>query len=305
MGLVQNIVFGLVEGSYIAIAAIGFTLIYGIIDMINFAYGEYMTIGAFVGYLVAALLGASLPVVVVLTMLIGGAVGYLLARVFFTPLREAGSIPLLLTSIGVGMILRNAIRVVGGAEARYFPISQTSRFRFEFLPDATIFDINILGDFFVTGNHLTVIGTALTVFVVMHVVLTRSRFGIAMRAMADNEDLALVTGIDTDWIRALVWITSGALAGLAGVLLGLQTNVSAGIGFSQLLPIIAAAILGGAGSPYGAILGAYLLGIIMSVSVALLPTGATQLGTTMSFVVLIAVLLVRPSGIVGQEVRKA
>jgi branched-subunit amino acid ABC-type transport system permease component len=305
MGLVQNIIFGLVEGSYIAIAAIGFTLIYGIIDMINFAYGEYMTIGAFVGYLVAALLGASLPVVVVLTMLIGGAVGYLLARGFFTPLREAGSIPLLLTSIGVGMILRNAIRLVGGAEARYFPVSQASRFRFEFLPDATVFSVNLLGDFFVTGNHLTVIVTALGVFVSLHLALTRSRFGIAMRAMADNEDLALVTGIDTDWIRALVWIVSGALAGLAGVLLALQTNVSAGMGFSQLLPIIAAAILGGAGSPYGAILGAYLLGIIMSVSVALLPTGATQLGTTMSFVVLIAVLLVRPNGIIGREVRKA
>lgn len=305
MGLAQNIAFGLVDGSYIAIAAIGFTLIYGIIDMINFAYGEYMTISVYIGYLVAVVAGASLPLVIVATVLAGGILGYVLAKLFFSPLRRAGSIPLLLTSIGVGMILRNAVRIVGGAQARYFPTGSATRYQFGFLPDLTVGDLNLLGDFFVTSNHLLVLGTAVGVFVAVHLMLTRTRFGIAMRAMSDDEDLALITGIDTNAIRAMVWILAGALAGLAGLLLGIQTNVSADMGFTQILPIIAAAILGGAGSPYGAILGAYLLGIIMSVSVAVLPSSATQLGTTMSFIVLITVLLVRPSGIVGQEVRKA
>lgn len=305
MGLAQNIVFGLVDGSYIAIAAIGFTLIYGIINMINFAYGEYMTIGAYAGYLAVTLFAPSLPLAIGATLIIGGIASFLLARVFFTPLRKAGSIPLLLTSIGLGLILRNAIRLTAGAESRYFLGGTSTRYEFKFLPDFTIQKINILGDFFITSQHLTVIAIAVVVFAVMHLALTRSQFGIAMRAMADNEDLALVTGIDTNRVRDSVWIIAGSLAALAGLLLGVQTNASAGLGFGQLLPIIAAAILGGAGSPYGAILGAYLLGIIMSVSIALLPSWATQLGTTVSFLVLIVVLLIRPNGIVGKEVRKA
>lgn len=303
MGLLQNVVFGLVVGSYIAIAAIGFTLIYGIIGMINFAYGEYITAGAFAGFLTASGLGLPLPATLVVAVVLTAVFSLVLARVFFTPLSDTGPVPLLLTSIGVGLILRNGYRLAAGRTARFID-RNPGTYRFDF-PDLSVGATNLLGDFFVTSQQAIVVGTALAVFVGVHLLLTRTTAGIAMRALGDDEALARVRGIDTRRVRDAVWLIAGALAGIAGVLLAVQTNASAGIGFSQLLPIIAAAILGGAGSAYGAIVGAYVIGLVMELSVALLPSSATTLGTTMAFVVLILVLLLRPSGIAGQEVRKA
>jgi branched-subunit amino acid ABC-type transport system permease component len=158
-------------------------------------------------------------------------------------------------------------------------------------------------DVFVTSQHLFVIGIAIASFVTMHVLLQYTKLGTALRAMSDNEDLALVTGIDTARMRTVVWLLSSGLAGLAGYLLAVQRAATPTVGFGQLLLVITAAILGGAGSVYGAIAGSYLLGITISLTVGLLPTWATQLGTTMAFVVLIVVLLVRPGGIAGAEVR--
>lgn len=303
MGLTQNIVFGLVVGSYIAIAAIGFTLIYGIINMINFAYGEYITAGAFAGFLMSSVLGLPLPATLLVSLVLTAVFSLVLARGFFTPLSDTGPVPLLLTSIGVGLIFRNGYRLVAGRTALFIDRSP-STYRFN-LPDLSVGATNLLGDFFVTSQQAIVVGTAIGVFVAIHLLLTRTTIGIAMRAVGDNEDLAHVRGIDTRRVRDAVWLIAGALAGITGVLLAIQTNASAGIGFSQILPIIAAAILGGAGSAYGAIVGAYVIGIVMELSVALLPSWATTLGTTMAFVVLIIVLLVKPSGIAGQEVRKA
>jgi branched-chain amino acid transport system permease protein/neutral amino acid transport system permease protein len=304
MGLLQNIIFGIVTGSYIAIAAIGFTLIYGIVNMINFAYGEYLTIGAFVGLVTASTLPLPLPLAVVVAMAGGGLASLLLAKLFFTPINETGPVPMLLTSIGLGIALRNLIRLSAGRNARYFE-SETSTFRLEGVPDVPIGPVDLLGDFFVTSEQLVVVGCAVGVFLLLHALLTRTDVGIAMRAMSDNESLARVRGIDTQLIRNSVWVLAGVLAGLSGVLIGVQTNVSAGTGFSHILQILAAAILGGAGSPYGAIVGAYIIGLVLSLSTAFLPSGMTDLSSAMAFLILIVVLLVKPSGLTAQEVRKA
>ncbi|MFC7097693.1 branched-chain amino acid ABC transporter permease [Halobaculum marinum] len=304
MGLSQNVVFGLVTGSYIAIAAIGFTLIYGIVNMINFAYGEYLTIGAFLGLLAVTMLPVPLPVAVLLAMAGGGLVSLALARGFFTPINQTGPVPLLLTSIGLGIALRSAIRLVAGRSARYYD-TETVTYRFDSLPDLSVGSVDLLGGFFVTSEHLIVIGTAVAVFVVLHALLTRTDVGIAMRAMGDDESLARVRGIDTQLIRDSVWVLAGVLAGLAGVLMAIQTNVSSDTGFSHILQILSAAILGGAGSPYGAILGAYVIGLVLALSTAFLPSGMTGLSSAVAFVILVAVLLVKPSGIAGKEVREA
>lgn len=304
MGLLQEILFGLVTGSYIAIAAIGFTLIYGIVNMINFAYGEYLTLGAFVGLLASTALPVPLPVAVVVAMVGGGIGSLVLARGFFTPINQTGPVPLLLTSIGLGIALRNVIRLVAGRNARYFE-TETTTVRFDSVPDLSVGPVDLLGGFFVTTEQLTVVGAAVAVFVAVHLLLTRTNVGIAMRAMGDDERLARVRGIDTQLVRDSVWILAGVLAGLAGVLMAIQTNVSATTGYSQILQILSAAILGGAGSPYGAIVGAYVIGLVIALSTALLPSGLTGLSTAAAFVILIAVLLVRPSGIAGTEVREA
>lgn len=304
MGLAQNLVFGLVTGSYIAIAAIGFTLIYGIVNMINFAYGEYLTVGAFVGVFTAGALPLPLPVAALVAMAAGGLASLVLARAFFTPINHTGPVPMLLTSIGLGLALRNAIRLAGGRSARYFD-TDTTTFRFEGLPTVPVGPIDLLGDLFVTSEQLVVVGSAVAVFLALHALLTRTDVGIAMRAMGDDEDLARVRGIDTQTIRDGVWVLAGVLAALAGVLIGMQTNVSAGTGFNYILQILAAAILGGAGSPYGAIAGSYVIGLVLALSTAFLPTGMTGISTAIAFLILVVVLLVKPSGIAGQEVREA
>jgi len=304
MGLAQNVVFGLVTGSYIAIAAIGFTLIYGIVNMINFAYGEYLTMGAFIGILTVGVLPFPLPVAAVVAMVGGGVFSLLLARLFFTPINQTGPVPMLLTSIGLGLALRNGIRLTAGQSARYFD-TQATTFRLDGLSSLSVGPVDLLGNVFVTSEQLVVVGCAVGVFLLVHTLLTRTDVGIAMRAMGDNENLARVRGIDTQRIRDSVWILAGVLAALAGVLLGIQTNVSASTGFSQILQILSAAILGGAGSPYGAIAGAYVIGLVLSLSTAFLPTGMTGISSAIAFLILIGVLLVKPSGLAGQEVREA
>jgi branched-subunit amino acid ABC-type transport system permease component len=293
MGLAQNFVFGLVTGSYIAIAAVGFTLIYGVVNMINFAYGEYLTVGAFIGVLTAGVLPLPLPVAILVAMVGGGVASIVLARVFFTPINDTGPVPMLLTSIGLGLVLRNAIRLFAGRGARYYDSTATT-FRFSGLPALSVGPVDLLGDVFVTSQQLLVVGCALAVFGVLYALLTRTDVGIAMRALSDNEDLARVRGIHTQRIRDSVWVLAGVLAGLAGVLIGVQTNVSVTTGFSHILQILAAAILGGAGSPYGAVAGAYVIGLVLAFSTAFLP-----------FLILVVVLLVKPSGIAGKEVREA
>lgn len=304
MGLLQVLIFGLVTGSYIAIAAIGFTLIYGIVNMINFAYGEYLTLGAFIGFLAANALPGPLPVAVIAAMIGGGITSIILARGFFTPINQTGPVPMLLTSIGLGIALRNVIRLVGGRSARYIE-TETSTFRFDAIPEIPVGSVDLLGGFFITSENIIVIGSAMVVFAAVHLLLTRTDVGIAMRAMGDDESLARVRGIDSQLIRDSVWVLAGVLAGLAGVLMAVQTNVSADTGYSHILQILSAAILGGAGSPYGAIIGAYVIGIVLAVSTAFLPSSMTGLSSAMAFVILIAVLLVKPSGIAGTEVREA
>ncbi|MFD1514067.1 branched-chain amino acid ABC transporter permease [Halomarina rubra] len=304
MGLAQNVIFGLVTGSYIAIAAIGFTLIYGIVNMINFAYGEYLTMGAFIGILTVGVLPLPLPLAAVVAMVGGGLISLLLARLFFTPINQTGPVPMLLTSIGLGLVLRNGIRLTAGQSARYFD-TEAITFRFDGLPPLSVGSVDLLGGFFVTSEQLIVMGCAVGVFLLVHTLLTRTDVGIAMRAMGDNENLARVRGIDTQRIRDSVWVLAGVLAALAGVLLGIQTNVSAGTGFSQILQILSAAILGGAGSPYGAIAGSYVIGLVLALSTAFLPAGMTGISSAIAFLILIGVLLVKPSGLAGQEVREA
>lgn len=288
MSLAQNLIFGLEMGSYIAIAAIGFTIVYGIVNMINFAYGEYMTIGAYVGFFamndVNLPLLVAIPVVIVLTAVLGWAV----SRVFFVPMHDAGPIPLLLISIGLGFVLRNFYRILLGGSPRYFDMSPRT-YRFDSL------------DFFVTTQHLSIIAIAAVSFVVIHLMLTRTDIGIAMRATSRNEKLSTISGVYTDKIRRNVWLLSSALAGLSGFMLATTTAATPLTGFHQILLVLSAAILGGAGSAYGAIVGAYIIGLTITMAGAYLPGEISNLGTMFAFLILIVVLLIRPTGIADVE----
>jgi neutral amino acid transport system permease protein len=288
--LLQELVFGLVLGSFIALGAIGFTLVYGLVNMINFAHGEFVTVGAYVGLVAAQFLGLPFTVAILAALVITAVFGWGVAQVAFEPLNDAGAVPLLLTSIGLGLVLRNGIRLTAGASPRYIDTTRPTPYRFEEL------------GFFITDQQVFIVCLTLVAVVALHLFLDRTKLGVAMRATADNEDLALVTGIETRRVRHVVWLLASGFAGVAGVLLAVNRSVNPSLGFGQLLLVLTAAILGGAGSPYGAVVGSYILGIGISLAIGLLPTGVSEFGTTMAFVVLIVVLLVRPGGIVDQEV---
>lgn len=288
----QVAIFALEFGSFIAIAAISFSVIYRVVGMINFAHGEWLTMGGYIGFLLVDTIGGNVFVVLPLALLVSAFGGYGLSRVFYRPLRRSGSGPimLMLGSIAVGYILRGLFRIVFSSEPETV-ILPTETFRYE-----------ALGGFFINSTQILVIGAAVVVIAGVHLMFKRTNIGIAMRATGSDEDLAEVCGIDTSKIRRNTWITMSGLAGLAGFLIAASTNVYPLMGMQYLLLLIAAAILGGIGSAYGAIAGAYIIGGAVTVTTSYLPSTFTTLGTAVAFLILILVLLFRPSGIANVEV---
>lgn len=258
--------------------------------MINFAHGEWLTVGGYLGVLIAGQIGAllAIPLVIVTSAL----AGYGLSRVFYRPLRRSGSGPimLMLGSIAVGYILRGGLRIVFSSEPRTIT------------PPTEVYRFDAFGGFFMNSTQLLVIATAFLVILVVHLMFKRTDIGIAMRATGSDEDLAEVCGVDTTSIRRNTWLTMSGIAGLAGFLIATSTNVYPLMGMEYLLLLIAAAILGGIGSAYGAIAGAYVIGGAVTLTVSYLPSSFTTLGTGVAFLILILMLLIRPSGLADVEV---
>lgn len=282
----QLTVNGIVIGAIIAIAAVGLTLIYGILRIVNFAHGDYLTFGAYMA-LVVNVTWAMHPVVaaafaVVATVVLSLSLEFVLWR----PLRArgAGLTSLFLTSIGLALVLRHAIQWRFG----------TRPFRYR----VDVFQTYDLGVIRVSRNQLTALAVALVLIVATAWFLSRTRTGKAMRALADNVDLARVSGIDTDRIVVYTWVVAGGLAGLAGVLLAvLQASLTPNTGWFLLLPIFAAVILGGVGSAYGALAGGLAIGLAMEWSSLILPF---TYKTAAAFAVMILALMVRPQGLLGR-----
>lgn len=252
--------------------------------------GRPARLGLSVALLVVAAAGGSRFVLGVVLAILGGmAVSVLtdLAIWRYLRSRDAGLITLVIASIGLALALRNAIVIKWTSDIRTYPgpVTQAEE---------------ILGTgVALTETEVAVIGVAAVAIVGVHVLLRHTRIGTAMRALADNEELARVTGIDVDRVILYVWIIAGGLAALAGVLLGNLRSFQPTLGWLLLLPIFASVILGGIGSPYGAIAGGMFIGIAMEVSPALgVPT---RYKSAVGFVILIAVLLVRPEGIFGGQ----
>lgn len=307
MGLFQFIVFGLETGALIAIAAMGFTLIYGIVNMINFAYGEYLTIGAYVAWGLIAVGGTNIWVGLLVATVVTTGLGWLVSRVFFVPLHDQGPIPLLLTSIGLGFLLRNVFAFFFDVDRRFISVEEayvgvptvTTRVN---LPSVTVGGVDLLGDFFVTTNMLVTMLLAVGLLCGLHLLLTQTDLGIAMRATASNEPLAELSGVPAYMIRQYTWLIASGLAGVGGVLLLTRESASPIAGFDQILLILAAAILGGAGSVYGATLGAAIIGVSRQVVAGLGVPILSDVPVSVAFIILVAILLLRPAGIAGREV---
>jgi branched-subunit amino acid ABC-type transport system permease component len=276
----------MVIGSIIAISALGLTLIFGILNFINVAYGEYLTIGAYVAFAIVTVTDLSLALAIVLSVLIGGVLGYALHKMVFQFFKNRNSIILLIVSIGLAFILRNVVRIVWSTETKRYPkpIRATPE----------LFGIRIL------PLDLIIVGVTLATLIAVTLLLVKTRIGIAMRAASSNFDLARVRGINTSRLILFVWLIVGMIGALSGILLGLHGRLSPTMGFYLLIPMFAAVILGGIGDPRGAVVGGYILGIVQEISVAVF---ATEYKPLTGLVIVVVILLTKPTGIVGDSTR--
>jgi branched-chain amino acid transport system permease protein len=285
----QRVVLGINFGLIIAMMAVGLSLIFGTTGLTNFAHAEMVTFGALVAYFFNQTVGLPLVVAALLAMVIGGAAGGLFDFGVWRPLRrrKTGLIAMLVVSIGLSIFLRYVFLYQFGGRTRPYG-------------DYNLQRAIDLGPVSIVPKDLWSIGISLTVLLIVGALLQATRIGKAMRAVADNPDLAASSGIDVDRVVLFVWVSGGALAALGGVLLGLGEQVGFEMGFKQLLLMFAGITLGGLGTAYGALIGSFIIGLVVQVSTVWVPS---ELNAVTALVVLIGILLVRPQGILGQAER--
>ncbi|HEY5221683.1 MAG TPA: branched-chain amino acid ABC transporter permease [Microbacteriaceae bacterium] len=276
--------FGLVVASVLALAAVGLSLQFGITNYINFAYGDFMAVGAYIAWTInTGPWHLNIWVSMVVGALSVGILAVLLNRFLLAPFarRFQKLFYILIVTFGLSLILLNIVSSIWGNEVQRYTISNENPFH--------------IGPFLFTTDQLVVIGIAVILMILIHLMLTATRIGKSMRAMSDNTTLAMTSGIDTRRITTLTWFLSGCLAGLAGTVLGItQASITPGSGETFLFVIFAAVIVGGVGSIYGAIVGAVIVGLATEVS-ALFIDPAYKLDV--AFVILILALLFRPNGL--------
>lgn len=301
--MLELIVYGIVLGSVIALGALGITLISRVANMSNFAHGDFMTVGAYVAFAVYGTLlkpigvlqqkmgplsfGLGLLLAAIPAALITAGLAIFLNQRVYRPLRGRRAAPILLAmvSMGLAFALRGVIYIVWGPDFHFYFKGVRKML---FLP----MGVKIRPD------EIFIMIVAWALVALTYVFLSRTRMGKALRAVADNPDLAQIAGISTERIIAWAWGISGALAAAAGILYGIQAQLKPEMGWTFLLPLFAAVTLGGIGSMAGALVGALTMGIAQQVSTAyLLPTYKPAV----AFIIMVIVLLVKPEGIFGRR----
>jgi neutral amino acid transport system permease protein len=279
--IIQLIVNGIAVGSIIALAAVGLTLTYGILRLSNFAHGDFLTLGAYLTLLLNTL-GLNIWVSMVLAAA-GTVLAMLLSeKLLWSRMRSirANSTTLIIISIGLALFLRNGIILLWGGRNQNYNLPIT--------PALDIFGIRV------PQNQLLVLALALLAIVALHYLLQNTKIGKAMRAVADDLDLAKVSGIDVDQVIFWTWLIAGTLTSLGGSMYGLITAVRPNMGWFLILPLFASVILGGIGNPYGAIAAAFIIGIVQEVST---PWLGSQYKQGVALLIMILVLLIRPKGL--------
>jgi len=299
--LPQQLINGLTLGSVYALIAIGYTMVYGILGMLNFAHGEIYMIGGFSGWWVLHLLTRNNVVVmnaalvislmIVVAMGVAGLVGMLAERFAYRPLRNAPRMNLLLSALGVSIFLQNLVLHFQGAKVRSFHIASL-------IPDSLrTFHV---GSTVFSFMRILLIGVTFLLMGLLTLMIKKTKLGKAMRATAQDIEAATFMGIDVDRIVVMVFLIGSALGGAAGALVGLLfTQIDYYVGFQAGLKGFTAAVLGGIGSIHGAMLGGILLGLVESLAVTFLPSAYKDV---VAFVILITVLIIRPWGLVGEKV---
>jgi branched-chain amino acid transport system permease protein len=301
--VVELIIYGIVLGSIISLGAIGLTLVYGIIRFANFAHGDFLTAGAYTAlFMVTGVLswigipdttfaslsfGWRMVIAFPFSMAAVGGVAIVFDRVIYRRLRLKGSGPVIfaMSSLGAAFIIRMIVFIIWGADSLFY--------RPGILRPALELPLGVK----IRPDQILILLVVLFLVGLLHLFLQRTKMGKAMRATADNMELALISGIDTERIIIWTWGIGGALAAAGGILYGIDVQLHPHMGWNFLIPLFAATILGSIGNMYGALIGGLTIGIAQQVSTAfLLPTYKLAV----AFVIMILILLIRPEGILGK-----
>lgn len=301
--MIQHLLDGVLVGAILSLGAIGLTMVMHILRFANFSHAELLSIGAYaalvVGPAIAALapalaqgigplsMSGALALSVPLAMAVTGASAVLFDRIVFRRVRaKGGELSMVFASFGLALVVRNLIGLAFGLSPHLY--SRDIAF-------ATVLSTDPL--ILVKPDQVMALGAALLLMLVLHLLLSRTTFGFSLRAVAENPDLAQVTGVNLRAAILSVWAIGGALAAAAGVFHGLTNQIVPVMGRDLVLPIFAATIVGGIGSVHGAVLGGFLVGVAGNLALVVLPPGYTP---ALPFLIILAVLLVRPHGVFGQ-----
>jgi neutral amino acid transport system permease protein len=281
----QRGINGLSLGAIYALGAVGLTLVYGILKLVNFAHGDFLTFGAYMAYLVNVTWELPLIFGIAFAILTTALLATSLEKVMWAPMRRrgAGMLQLLLMAIGLAFVIRYGIQFVWGTELRQLDVNRTDT--------VTFLDLRI------GRTQLIVIIVGFLTLIATGLMLRLTLLGKQMRALSDNLDLAETSGINTSRVILYTWLFAGGLAGLAGVFAGAITQLQPELGFELLLPIFAAVVLGGIGNAFGALTAGIVLGVVIEWSTLIVAPG---LKLAVGFIILIIVLIIRPEGIFGR-----
>ena len=301
--MIQNLIDGVLTGSYISLGAIGLTLVMHILRFANFSHAELLSLGAYTALVFDALVSGLVPALAVklaplsltwalliaipLSMIATGISALLIDRFIFRRVREKGQeLSMVFASFGMALVVRNVIGLVFGLSPELY--SKDIAFAMVLSLDPLIL---------VKLDQVFVLFAALILMLILHLVLSRTTFGYALRAVAENPSLAQVNGVNLSRTIMHVWLIGGALAAVAGVFYGLSHQLIPVMGRDLVLPIFAATIVGGIGSVYGAVLGGFIVGIAANLALVVLPSGYTP---SVPFLLIIVVLMLRPHGLFGE-----
>lgn len=289
---IQQVINGLTLGSVYALIALGYTMVYGIIKLLNFAHGDIFMVGSFISYYLILSLGMNIFVAFLVTMALTAVMGVVIDQVAYKPLRTSPRISALITAIGVSYLLRNGMIVLAGAETRaYLQV-------FENVPSFvtqtfTIENINV------KTMQVILLLTTIVLMVALQFIVQKTKMGKAMRAVSVDPEAAQLMGIDTNIVIAFTFVLGSALAGASGMLVGIYYNsISPMLGAGYGTKAFVAAVIGGIGLIPGAVLGGYLLGMI---EVMITAYGNSMIRDAVVYIILIVILLLRPAGLLGNS----
>lgn len=303
MTFIQVVINSIVRASELTLLSLGLTIVYDILRFANFAHTEFAVVGVYLTLLLNVNLGLHILPAAIIAAIATGFLSILIDRTVFRKMRTSGGIIVMVTSLGIAIALRNAVRAIWGADAKNYSVALQKPIVTEY--------------FRITPLQIWIILVGLGAMLLFHLLLHHTKLGKAMRASSDDPDLAQASGIATENIVTYVWFIAIAFASIGGVLIGMETYILPYMGFAIIVPVFCATILGGIGNPYGAMLGALVLGFAENFGLYIdfgkiinlggilgltkdlfIPTGYKP---AISFVILILVLLIRPRGILGRK----